>query len=46
MGSRGVLVAPYAANCLYRHMDQDIPLPAPMDCARFEKRYEKAVGNL
>ena len=44
LGSRGVLIAPYAAHCLYRFMEQDIPLPEVMDCTRFSKRYEKAGG--
>lgn len=42
LGSRGVLIAPYAAYALYRYMEQEIPLPKAMDCGRFSKRYEKA----
>ncbi|MEJ2584025.1 MAG: FAD-dependent oxidoreductase [Robiginitalea sp.] len=42
LGSRGVLIAPYAAHCLYHFMEEDTPLPEAMDCARFRKRYEKA----
>lgn len=45
LGSRGVLIAPYAAHCLYRFMEQDLPLPEAMDCARFHKRFEKAGGH-
>ena len=44
LGSRGVLIAPYAAHCLQRFMEQEIPLPEAMDCARFRKRFEKAGG--
>ncbi len=45
LGSRGVLIAPYAAHCLYRYMEGEIPLPEAMDCGRFSKRYEKAGGH-
>jgi glycine/D-amino acid oxidase-like deaminating enzyme len=45
MGSRGVLIAPYAAHCLYRHMALGEALPQAMDCRRFRKRYEKAGRN-
>ena len=45
MGSRGVLIAPYAAHCLYRHMAFGEALPEAMDCGRFRKRYEKAGRN-
>lgn len=44
LGSRGVLIAPYAAHCLYRFMEQGKALPEAMDCTRFSKRYEKAGG--
>ena len=44
LGSRGVLIAPYAAHCLYRFMEEGTPLPEAMDCARFARRYEKAGG--
>lgn len=41
LGSRGVLVAPYAAHCLYRNIAFGEPLPPAMDCGRFSRRYEK-----
>jgi glycine oxidase len=41
LGSRGVLIAPYAARALYRLIRNEDPLPPEMDCARFSKRYEK-----
>lgn len=41
MGSRGVLIAPYAARRLCRLMVQGEPLPPEMDCARFSSRYGK-----
>jgi glycine/D-amino acid oxidase-like deaminating enzyme len=41
LGSRGVLVAPYAAHSLYRHIGFGEPLPPAMDCARFARRFEK-----
>ena len=44
LGSRGVLIAPYAAHCLYQYMERGISLPEDMDCSRFGKRYEKAGG--
>lgn len=42
MGSRGVLIAPYTAQCLARHILTEAPLPESMDCARFSKRYFKS----
>ena len=45
LGSRGVLTAPYAAQCLSALILQEIPLPAAMDCARFSKRFQKLGGN-
>lgn len=42
MGSRGVLIAPYAARCLARCILQGEPLPESMDCARFSRRFHKA----
>lgn len=42
MGSRGVLIAPYAARCLTRHIVSGEPLPEALDCARFSARYDKS----
>lgn len=39
LGSRGVLLAPYAAMQLVRLSEDGRPLPEAMDLARFEKRY-------
>lgn len=39
MGSRGVLVAPYAAQQLYGHIEQRQPVDPEMDIARFVKKY-------
>ena len=46
LGSRGVLIAPYAAHCLYRFMEVDDPIPEAMDCTRFVRRFEKAQRHL
>ncbi|MCO5725735.1 NAD(P)/FAD-dependent oxidoreductase [Robiginitalea marina] len=45
LGSRGVLVAPYAAHCLQRLIDFGDPLPEAMDSARFARRFEKQAGQ-
>lgn len=42
LGSRGVLIAPYAAASLYRLLVEGEPLPKEMDSARFARRYEKS----
>ena len=44
LGSRGVLIAPFAARRLYRLMARGESLPQAMDCARFEGRFSK-YGN-
>ncbi|MEK6153420.1 FAD-dependent oxidoreductase [Flavobacteriaceae bacterium 3-367] len=41
LGSRGVMIAPYAAKLLYQNMEYDLPLPKEMDVARFSKKYVK-----
>jgi len=41
MGSRGVLIAPFAAQALSRLILMGEPLPEAMDCGRFSRRYEK-----
>ena len=38
-GSRGVMIAPYAANQLYRHIEHEKSIDPEMDCSRF--RYTK-----
>lgn len=40
-GSRGVLIAPYAAPQLYRFIEHQIPLETEIDCARFERKWFK-----
>jgi glycine/D-amino acid oxidase-like deaminating enzyme len=42
LGSRGVLIAPYAAGCLYRLLVEGEGLPEAMDSMRFAGRYEKS----
>ena len=39
LGSRGVLLAPYAAEQLVRFSEDGQPLPEAMDLSRFKKRY-------
>lgn len=39
MGSRGVLIAPYAARQLFRLIDQGIPLDRDLDIGRFTTKY-------
>lgn len=41
MGSRGVMIAPYAAALLYGNMYQNSALPKEMDIARFGKKYAR-----
>ena len=36
LGSRGVMIAPYAAQKLYQTIEENSPLPAEMDCSRFK----------
>jgi glycine/D-amino acid oxidase-like deaminating enzyme len=38
-GSRGVMVAPFAAEQLYRFIEDQKPIYPKMDCARFTKKY-------
>lgn len=40
-GSRGVMIAPYAAKALYDLIENDSELNPEMDITRFRKRYEK-----
>lgn len=40
-GSRGVLIAPYAAKRLFNYIEKDIPLEKEMDIARYRKKYVK-----
>ncbi|MCJ7466942.1 MAG: FAD-binding oxidoreductase [Maribacter sp.] len=40
-GSRGVMVAPFAAEQLYRFIENQKPINPEMDCARFTKKYYK-----
>lgn len=44
-GSRGVLIAPYAAKRLYDCIEHQKPLPPEMDIARFKKRYLKSLDG-
>ena len=39
LGSRGVMIAPYAAGCLFEFIQKQIPLPTEMDVRRFDKKY-------
>ena len=39
MGSRGVLIAPYAARQLFRFIEQGIPIDGGMDIERFTDKY-------
>lgn len=41
-GSRGVMIAPYAAKALYNFIEKQEPLPAEMDINRFKKRFGKS----
>ncbi|MDM9631546.1 NAD(P)/FAD-dependent oxidoreductase [Robiginitalea aurantiaca] len=41
MGSRGVLIGPYAALCLTRNILYGEPLPQAMDCNRFSGRFHE-----
>lgn len=41
LGSRGVLIAPYAAACLLAHMEGGKPLPPEMDIARYRNHFGK-----
>jgi len=40
-GSRGVMIAPYAAKVLFDFIEVKAGIPAEMDINRFRKRYEK-----
>ncbi|MBT8284995.1 MAG: FAD-binding oxidoreductase [Flavobacteriaceae bacterium] len=40
-GSRGVMIAPYAAKALYNYIENQEELPAEMDIKRFRKRFGK-----
>ncbi|MBC2837767.1 FAD-binding oxidoreductase [Robiginitalea sp. SC105] len=44
MGSRGVLLAPYAAACLADFVESGTPLPPEIDLARYGKFYGKSPG--
>lgn len=46
LGSRGVLIAPYAAHCLVRHMEGGHPLPPEMDVARYQSHFGKEGRGL
>jgi len=39
LGSRGVMIAPWASKHLFDFIEHQIPLAAEMDCSRFTKRY-------
>ena len=39
LGSRGVMIGPYAASRLFRYIEYNEALPAEMDIARFKKKY-------
>ncbi len=39
MGSRGVLMAPFAARKLYDRIENQVPLDKEIDIVRFEKKY-------
>ena len=42
MGSRGVLLAPYAARCLAGLILRGEPVPEGMDCIRFSRRFQSS----
>ncbi len=42
LGSRGVLIAPYAAQQLWAHIERGVPLVQDMDIKRFAKKYTPA----
>jgi glycine/D-amino acid oxidase-like deaminating enzyme len=42
LGSRGVLIAPYAAHRLFDFIEKQQPFDKEMDISRFAKRYQKA----
>ena len=42
LGSRGVLIAPYAAQQLLQHIEKGTPLQGDMNIERFAKMYEPA----
>ncbi len=42
LGSRGVLIAPYAAKQLFELMEQGKPLNPDMDISRFESHYQRS----
>ncbi|MEO1010223.1 MAG: FAD-dependent oxidoreductase [Bacteroidota bacterium] len=39
LGSRGVMIAPFAAQQLYGHIEKNTPLLAEMDVMRFARKY-------
>ena len=39
LGSRGILMAPFAARQLYQHIETAIPLAPAMDIKRFQRNY-------
>ena len=41
-GSRGVLIAPYAASCLAGFILRGEPLPEGLDCSRFSHRFQRS----
>ena len=41
-GSRGVLIAPLISEKLLNFIEEEIPLPAEVDIARFEKKFYKS----
>lgn len=45
MGSRGVLLAPYAASCLAAMMEDGAALPPEMDIARYSGHFGKKPGQ-
>ncbi|MCB0376325.1 MAG: FAD-binding oxidoreductase, partial [Sinomicrobium sp.] len=46
LGSRGVLMAPFAARRLYHSIEDKVPLYEAMDIKRYEKRYSPAENAL
>ncbi|NNF19008.1 MAG: FAD-dependent oxidoreductase [Flavobacteriaceae bacterium] len=41
-GSRGVMIGPWAADLLYRNIEEGNSLPAEIDLSRFKKKYFEA----
>ncbi|MEN1785975.1 MAG: FAD-dependent oxidoreductase [Bacteroidota bacterium] len=43
LGSRGVLIAPYAATQLFQHLEEGTPIDSEMDIQRFAKKWDQSL---